>query len=88
MAGKNKNVMYDVTSSNISAIGIFDAFDIPSPEFIKRNIIVVKVQFVRGATYAYWPCTQEEFDKAFDGKTALKDWFAKFKEGKTYKEIK
>ena len=88
MADKSKNVMYDVTSSNIAAIGLFDASQILPPHFDYDKIFVAKVQFVRGATYAYWPCTQEEFDKAFDGKTALKDWFAEFKKGKNYKEIK
>ena len=80
--------MYDVTSSNIAAIGLFDVSKLPSLMFDNVKDLVVRVQFVRGATYAYWPCTQKEFDKAFDGKTALKDWFAEFKKGKNYKELK
>jgi hypothetical protein len=82
-----KNLMYQVNSTNIDSVGLFDAVEIPAPEFEKKDILVVKVQFVRGGVYIYWPVTEAEFEKVFDDITSVKDWFDNLKETKQFNRL-
>lgn len=82
-----KNLMYQVNSSNIDSVGLFDAIEILAPEFEKKEILVAKVQFVRGGVYAYWPVTEAEFEKVFDDITSVKNWFDNLKSTKQFKKL-
>lgn len=79
MAKVIKGKMYQVTSSNLDSMGLFDRKE--------EGDLSVRIRFVRGGEYEYWPCTEKEFAKAFDGIIPLKDWFASFKIGKEYKRL-
>ena len=70
---KTLGVQHNVLSSNLKSIGFYDN--------------TVRVEFLRGATYEYSPCTEKEFQEAFVPGVILKDWFAKFKTGKNFKQI-
>lgn len=82
-----KNLMYQVNSTNIDSVGLFDASEFPTPEFEKKEILVAKVQFIRGGIYAYWPVTEVEFEKVFDNITSVKAWFDNLKSTKQFKKL-
>lgn len=82
-----KNLMYQVDSSNIDSVGLFDSSEIPVLEFEKKEILVAKVQFLRGGVYAYWPVTEAEFEKVFDDITSVKAWFDNLKSTKQFKKL-
>lgn len=62
-----------VESSNIRSIGFYHGTE----SFPQMKVI--KVEFLSGGIYEYWPCTEEEFQKAFEREIPLKEWFAELK---------
>lgn len=78
---KELGKQHSVVSSNLKSIGFYYATENVS------TAGVVKVLFQRGAAYDYWPCSQDEFQEAFKPGVVLKDWFAKFKVGKNFKQV-
>lgn len=70
-----------VQSSNLKSIGFYFGTE-SAPQSG-----VIRIEFQRGPSYDYWPCEQEEFQNAFAPGVVLKDWFAKFKTGKSFKKL-
>lgn len=70
-----------VQSSNLESIGFYFGTE-SAPQSG-----VIRVAFKRGASYDYWPCTQEEFQKAFASGVKISEWFNAFKTGKSFKKL-
>jgi hypothetical protein len=87
MANFKKNLMYQVDSSNIDSVGLFDSVEVPEPASGRKEILVARIKFVKGAVYEYWPCTEAEFEKVFDDMASVKDWFNHLKLTKHYRQL-
>ena len=71
--------MIPVVSSNIKAIGYYVNQE--------KKMPMIRIEFQRGASYDYFPCTEAEFKSAFDKSQSISDWFKTFKVGKNYVKL-
>ncbi len=81
---KELGKQHPVQSSNLKSIGFYHKPSIGSV----ASTDIIRVEFQRGASYDYTPCTVKEFQEAFVPGVVLKDWFAKLKIGKDFKQVK
>lgn len=72
-------VMYSVTgSSNLSSLGLIED---QGPDLSMR------VDYLRGGSYLYWPVTEDEFVGLFDGSESVGVKVRAFISGKSYRKM-
>ena len=72
-------VMYQVTgSSNIDNLGLIED---------QGPGLVMRVDYLKGGSYLYWPVTKDEFIELFDGSASVGTKVRAFISGKSYKKM-
>lgn len=78
---KELEVQHEVQSSNLKSIGLYKGM------YDKKEVLVIRVDFQRGASYDYYPCTEKEFQEAFVPGVIIKDWFNSLKLNRNFKRL-
>ena len=72
-------VMYQVAvSSNLDSVGLLDD---------QGTDLVMRVDYLKGGSYLYWPVTGDEFVELFDGSASIGTKVRAFISGKSYKKM-
>lgn len=72
-------VMYQVAgSSNLDSVGLLED---QGPD------LVMRVDYLKGASYLYWPVTRDEFIGLFDGSASVGSNVRVLISGKSYKKM-
>ena len=75
----NIGVMYQIAgSSNLDSIGLLED---------QGPGLVMKVDYLKGGSYLYWPVTKEEFIELFDGSSSVGSNVRVLISGKSYKKM-